>query len=83
MKVLAEKIFKEKGLYWDDHKVHLWETKPLLNSVYDNQDHGVSCRCCAPVAVRESHTCPFKEDRIKPKRRGRPKVGAARLGVRG
>ena len=72
--VLSEKIFKDKGLYWENCNVELWKFKPLLNPVYDTLDHGVSCNCCTPIAVRESHTCPFKEDRNKPKCRGKPKM---------
>jgi hypothetical protein len=69
-----EQILKEKPIYWANFIEGLWQQKKDLNPIYlKDQDHGINCKCCTRI-VRESSTCPTKEERNKPKQRGRPKL---------
>jgi hypothetical protein len=67
----SEELFKD--IFWPDLVKRLWKLKPLLNPIYDNEDHGVSCKCCTRI-VKESVTCPTKRERKHRRQRGRPKL---------
>jgi hypothetical protein len=70
----SEKV--NKDIFWPIQLKGIWRDRPLLNPVYDIEDHGVSCKCCTRIA-KEPITCPTKEERIqrwlKPQR-GRPRL---------
>lgn len=62
----SEKV--NKDIFWPDLVERLWHQKTLLNPIYDNQDHGVSCKCCSRI-VKESVTCPTKKERERRSRK--------------
>ena len=54
----------------------IWRTHVEANAsgVYETSIiHGYDCKCCTPI-VKESITCPTKEERSLPSRRSRPSV---------
>jgi hypothetical protein len=76
--ILEEDSPKElfKDTFWPDQLKVIWrsdKTRSSLNSIYDNEDHGVSCKCCTRI-INESITCPTKAERLVKPRRGRPKL---------
>lgn len=60
-----------KVILWPDLVKGLWSQKKLINPIYDDQDHGVSCKCCSRI-IKESITCPTKIERKVKRQRGRP-----------
>lgn len=68
-----EQILKDKGISWPNFD-GLWQQKKDLNPIYSvDENHGIACKCCTRI-VKESYTCPTKEERNRPKQRGRPKL---------
>jgi hypothetical protein len=67
----SEELFKD--IFWPDLIKGLWRQKKLINPIYDDQDHGVSCKCCSRI-IKESTTCPTKRERKQRRQRGRPKL---------
>jgi hypothetical protein len=61
----------------------IWSTHVEANAsgVYEYSiDHGYDCRCCTPV-IKESITCPTKEERSLPRSRGRPTIHRDKRGI--
>jgi hypothetical protein len=71
----SKEVLKDRPVYWANLVGGLWQQKKFLNPIYsEDQDHGVTCKCCTKI-TKPSTTCPTKEERNRPKLRGRPKLG--------
>ena len=73
----SKKKIQSKIVTQDQQQLEdLWRIHVEANTygVYERSiNHGYDCKCCTPI-VKESVTCPTKEEQSLPRRRGRPRL---------
>jgi hypothetical protein len=71
-----KKIQQKFATQYEQRLKDVWRThiEANLSDVYEfSINHGYDCQCCTSI-VKESITCPTKEEQSLPRRRGRPRL---------